>query len=95
MICAYKDCQGIKEFEPKTHNQKYCSDECCKIATNIKIKEKYYYKKARASGIEFKCISKGCNQKLSRFTTDEICEVCKAKEKSKERQSILDMLNGN
>ena len=39
MICSNKEC--AKEFAPKTHNQKYCSDECCKIATNLKVKEKY------------------------------------------------------
>lgn len=94
MICAYKDCNGVKEFEPKTHNQKYCSDECCKIATNIKIKEKYLYKKARAAGKKFVCKNRGCQQILSRFTTDEICESCKSKERSKERKNILDMLNG-
>lgn len=92
MICDYLECDN--EFEPKTHNQKYCSDECCKIATNLKIKEKYYYKKARASGVKFECATKGCNQILSRFTTDLVCEVCKAKERSKDRQDILDMLNG-
>jgi hypothetical protein len=94
MICAYDKCEGVKEFEPKTHNQKYCSDECCKIATNIKIKEKYYYKKARAAGVKFTCATRGCNQILSRFTTGEVCEGCKSKEKEKERKDILDMLNG-
>jgi hypothetical protein len=94
MICAYDKCEGVKEFEPKTHNQKYCSDECCKIATNIKIKEKYYYKKARASGVEFECSTPGCKQILSRFTTDEVCESCKYKKISNERKEILRMLNG-
>ena len=48
MICAYKEC--FNEFEAKTHNQKYCSDECCRTATNIKIKERYYENKARLNG---------------------------------------------
>ena len=43
MICAREEC-GI-EFEQKTHNQKYCSDECCRIATNKRIMDKYYKKK--------------------------------------------------
>ena len=91
MICSNKGCTN--KFKPKTHNQKYCSDECCKIATNLKIKEKYYYKKARASGKEFICANRGCKQILSRFTVDKICEGCKMKEKSKEKQTLLDMLN--
>ena len=92
MICAYEKCDN--EFEPKTHNQKYCSDECCKIATNLKIKEKYYYKKARLAGVEFKCETRGCKQILNRYTTDKVCEVCKSKQRSKERNDILEMLNG-
>jgi recombinational DNA repair protein RecR len=36
----------------------------------------------------------GCKQVLNRFTTDEVCEVCKAKDREKERQSLLGMLNG-
>lgn len=93
MICDYEECNN--SFKPKTHNQKYCSDECCKIATNLKIKAKYYYKKARLSGVAFKCENKDCNEILSRYTTDTVCEVCKAKERSKERRALLDMLNGN
>ena len=93
MICSHKGCNN--EFEPKTHNQKYCSDECCKIATNLKIKEKYQYKKARAAGVEFKCKNRGCNQILSRFTTDDICEGCKSKKKEQDRQNLLGLLNGN
>ena len=92
MICSNKGCDN--EFTAKTHNQKYCSDECFKIATNIKIKEKYYYKKARLSGQKFVCKSRGCKQVLNRFTTEEICEVCKSKEREQERQNLLDMLNG-
>lgn len=91
MICAYDNCNN--EFEAKTHNQKYCSDECCKIATNIKIKEKYYNGKARRAGVAFKCNNKGCNSTLSRYSTENICESCKSKERSKERKAILDMLN--
>jgi hypothetical protein len=43
MICSNKECS--KDFDAKTHNQKYCSDECCRVATNKRIMEKYYEKK--------------------------------------------------
>ena len=65
MICAYDKCEGIKEFEPKTHNQKYCSDECCRIATNEKLKQAYYEKKARLGGKQRICKTKECNVILS------------------------------
>jgi hypothetical protein len=90
MKCAYEECNN--EFEPKTHNQKYCSDECCRTATNLKLKEKYYEKKARRAGVVFKCKGKGCNQELSMYTDDYICNVCKSKKRSEERKLLIEMV---
>jgi hypothetical protein len=78
MKCANKDC--AKDFEPKTHNQKYCSDDCCRVATNKKIMEKYYEKKAIRSG------SKRYNQ-LS------ICSKCEKNNSSSDRSKLLRMIN--
>jgi hypothetical protein len=90
MICIYEECNN--EFEPKTHNQKYCSDECCRIATNKKVKEDYYEKKARRSGVVFKCKTKGCDSTLSRYSAGNICNGCIAKEKERERKRLIQML---
>lgn len=92
MKCAYDQCK--KPFEPKTHNQKYCCDECCRTATNIKIKEKYYEKKARLAGKKRICKNKGCNQLLSMYQEDSICHPCQAAEKENERKYLLEILNG-
>jgi hypothetical protein len=92
MKCAYDQCK--KPFEPKTHNQKYCCDECCRTATNLKIKEKYYEKKARLAGKKRVCTNKGCNQALSMYQEELVCFVCQAKERTKERQDLLEILNG-
>jgi hypothetical protein len=91
MKCAYEKCG--KKFEPKTHNQKYCSDECCRIATNKKLKDQYYRNKARRAGVAFKCKGKGCNQILSRYTEGDVCDSCLGKIKLKEKQSLIDMIN--
>jgi hypothetical protein len=72
MICANKDC--AKDFEAKTHNQKYCSDECCRIATNKRIMEKYYEKKAIRGGAHRAC--KKCSSKLSRYNNSNLCAMC-------------------
>jgi len=69
MICNNKECS--KEFDAKTHNQKYCSDECCRVATNKRIMEKYYEKKAIRNGA-FRACSK-CKTKLSRYNQSDIC----------------------
>jgi hypothetical protein len=87
MRCAFKDCN--KEFSPKTHNQKYCSDECCRTATNIKIKERYYYNKERLAGKKRVCQTRGCKTILSRYNELEVCGKCEAEEQAKERNEIL------
>lgn len=92
MKCSFEECNN--EFEPKTHNQKYCSDECCRTATNLKLKEKYYEKKARKAGVTFRCKNKGCNQELNMYDNDYICNVCKAKEKTKARNELIEMVLG-
>ena len=93
MICDYEDCSN--SFEPKTHNQKYCSDECCRTATNIKIKEKYYEKKARLAGKKRICKTKGCGLELVMYNQGVICNTCISKEKEQERQVLLSILNGD
>ena len=92
MICAYKGCQGVNEFEPKTHNQKYCSDECCRIAKNEKLKEAYYEKKARLAGAKRICKNRGCTVILSRYNEGNICDKCVSAEKEKERKALIEMM---
>ena len=90
MICAYEECNN--EFEPKTHNQKYCSDECCRIATNKKLKEQYYERKARLAGERRICKSKGCNVILSRYSESNICATCSNSKKMKQRKDLIEMV---
>lgn len=90
MICAYEECQ--KTFSPKTHNQKYCSDECCRTATNLKLKEQYYEKKARLAGKKRVCKSSGCKVVLSRYNESSICDSCVSKQREKERQELIRMI---
>ena len=72
MICQNSDCK--KEFVNKTHNQKYCSDECCRVATNKRIMEKYYEKKAIRNGSKRVC--KKCYFQLSRYNESDLCSSC-------------------
>jgi hypothetical protein len=92
MICAYEDCEGEKEFEPKTHNQKYCCDECCRIATNKKLKEQYYEKKARLAGKKRICKTAGCNVVLSRYNETSVCDRCKGKKRETARKELIEMV---
>jgi hypothetical protein len=90
MICAYEECE--KDFEPKTHNQKYCSDECCRIATNEKLKDQYYEKKARLAGKQRICKNSGCNVVLSRYNDGKVCDKCIGKKKEAERKALIEMV---
>ena len=90
MICAYDECSN--KFEPKTHNQKYCSDECCRIATNEKLKEAYYNKKARLAGKKRICKTKGCEVVLSRYNETMICDKCVGAEREKKRKALIEMV---
>ena len=75
MICGNKEC--AKDFTPKTHNQKYCTDECCRIATNRRIMEKYYEKKAIRNGAARPC--KKCGAQLSIYNQSIYCAGCEKK----------------
>jgi hypothetical protein len=89
MICGNKECG--KDFDAKTHNQKYCSDECCRVATNRRIMEKYYEKKAIRNGAYRAC--KKCNAKLSRYNQTNLCSSCEKKTDVSKREKLLGMLD--
>ena len=91
VICANKECLNGKEFTPKTHNQKYCSDECCRIATNRRIMEKYYEKKAIRNGAARGC--KKCGAQLSRYNDTALCASCQKKIDITKKSKIKDMID--
>lgn len=91
MRCANEGCNN--EFEKTTHNQKYCSDECCRDATNKKNKKKYYDEKERLSGKKRKCSSKGCNNLLSRYNSSTICNYCISKTEEGKKAELLRIMN--
>ena len=89
-VCARKECDIIAER--KTHNQKYCSDECCRIATNQRIMEKYYARRDQRQGKERICGD--CKiTKLSRYNDDNVCSSCKSKKNIELNNSLLDILS--
>lgn len=74
--CAREGCdnQGVKT----THNQKYCSSDCCRIATNAKIMKKYHERVAIKRGKKRVC---QCGTALSRYNENKICGPCEMKNK--------------
>jgi hypothetical protein len=78
MICGNKEC--AKDFDAKTHNQKYCSDECCRVATNRRIMEKYYEKKAIRNG-------------AFRYNQSTICSACEKKINVSNKNKLIGMID--
>ena len=90
-VCAREGCEV--NAERKTHNQKYCTDECCRLATNQRIMEKYYAKRDQRQGKARYC--KICQEtRLSRYNDSPICSSCKSQKEVAVNNSVLDMLAG-
>lgn len=89
ITCARKGCG--EEFSKKTHNQKYCCDECCRLATNDRIMEKYYERRDQRQGKTRWCVV--CKEtKLSRYNDTNTCSSCKTKKEIDTNNSVLTML---
>lgn len=85
-ICANDGCETT--FKKKTHNQKYCSDKCCREATNRKIMERYYENKRLRSGAPRKCTE--CSAILSKYNLGKVCATCEAEQ---ERSGKIVLMN--
>lgn len=87
--CANPECN--ERFAPKSHNQKYHNEECCRVVTNKRIMGKYYEDKAIRDGKHRICDNNGCETILSRYNPTPVCHVCDAKEREY-GSSLLDAL---
>lgn len=87
-ICARSGCD--EAYVRKTHNQKYCSDECCRIATNAKIMERYYENKRRRSGAPRVCDE--CNAVLSKYNLTDRCASCEANKIANQKSLVLQQI---
>lgn len=76
--CARAEC-GNTAYKT-THNQKYCSNECCRIETNRKIMEKYHERAAIKRGKKRPC--KSCGSPLSRYNEGKICGACEVRKRN-------------
>lgn len=76
--CARQECG--RPFSKTTHNQKYCSNECCRIETNRKIMEKYHERAAIKRGKKRAC--KECGGSLSRYNEGKICGACEVRKRN-------------
>lgn len=86
--CAREECG--KEFIKVTHNQKYCTNECCRIETNRKIMKQYHERAAIKRGKKRSCLN--CPTSLSRYNESALCGSCEQLRKNRnqgEAQRLL------
>lgn len=89
MICAREGCENVIT-EKRRFNQKYCCYECCKIATNARIMQKYWDRKARLAGEDRYC--KTCKtKKLSKYNEEDICFNCSERRQENQQKLIQDL----
>lgn len=74
-----------KEFQFKTHNQKYCTPECCRKSTNKKIMKKYYEKKEILNGKKRIC---ECGAELSRYNMENQCYLCQIRSDEEDKDKM-------
>ena len=79
-------------FTPKTHNQIYHTQECCKKATNARIMRKYYEDRARVGGAKRVCKTPNCGTLLSRYNSSKYCAKCEAQKETNRTRSVLEVL---
>jgi rubrerythrin len=89
-VCADETCENV--FSPNKHNQIYCSAECCRVATNRRLLDKYYEKKARLQGKVRTC--KSCGQKLSRYNSQKVCSICQQAQDSEKKTNLKRLIEG-
>lgn len=89
ITCERDGCE--REFAKQTHNQRYHDAECCRLATNVKIMEKYYARRAQKLGLARHCDE--CGSKLSRYNVDAICHPCSLSREIEKRDNVLTALS--
>lgn len=88
--CARAECGTVAKRS--THNQKYCSHECCRVETNRKIMEKYHKKVSIRKGLKRTCAS--CQTtSLSRYNDGDFCSACVKKDRQTSDASLNGVLN--
>lgn len=88
--CAREGCN--EEFVAATHNQKFHNSECCRIATNQRIMQKYYAKRDQKAGKVRYC--KKCKTtRLSRYNDLDICGSCQTATITAANNAVAHMLS--
>ena|SRR6476469_6755639 len=87
--CARDECDIVSVR--KKHNQKYCSDECCRLATNKRIMKKYYDRRDQRMGKIRYCNICGTTQ-LSRYNNSQTCAPCVSRRQVEANTAVAEML---
>lgn len=85
-----RECQWCSvKFDATRANQIYCKQECCKLATNKKLIEKYHKNKSKKTLDARTC---ECGAKLSIYNKDKTCYSCQSRRADEKRLDVLKRL---
>lgn len=89
-ICARNGCENT--FSSNAHNQKYCGKDCCRMATNARMMEKYYDRRDQRAGKARFC--RKCKMtKLSRYNNTSICGGCQVASATEANMAVVNMFS--
>ena len=89
ITCEREGCDVA--FTKRTHNQIYHDAECTRLATNVKIMQKYYEGRARKLGHVRYCDT--CVEtRLSRYNPESTCNACSQTKETDRNKAVNDML---
>lgn len=90
-MCAREGCEEVI-YDRRAHNQIYHDSECTRIATNQRIMQKYYERRARKMGLARYCIE--CKvTRLSRYNEESKCSACRSKERKRLTSQLHNMID--
>jgi hypothetical protein len=89
LVCEREGCDN--QYEKNTHNQKYCSRECLREASNAEIMKRYHERKSRrAKGSTRTCAN--CTARLSRYNDGILCFSCGEKKETQSNETLAYIL---
>lgn len=85
-----KECAWCGEsFTAHRANMVFCQQECCRLATNQKLIQKYHDNKLKKLNKSRQC---ACGAKLSIYNKEETCHACQLRSNEQQRNDLLSRL---
>lgn len=89
-VCARIGCE--ERFVKRTHNMIYHDSDCCRLATNERLKGQYHERQAQKRGEPRYCVVCGVTR-LNRYNSGRVCGGCQAERAATAKSSLVGLLS--